>query len=249
MKRRIATAFLLLAACAAPAEDQKANDIVRAMTAAMGGQDAWMKAHFVRFDFTVTIGGKVLVDRSHLWDKQTGRYRLEGKDKDGRETVTLFNVADQKGTAFVAGRKLAGAAADKAVKDAYGAFINDMYWLAMPWKWTDQGVNLKWLGRKTWNGKPFDVVHLTFGKVGLTPGDSYQAYVSPATHLMEHWEYKLQSGQTGAWDWQYTTTGGVKLASNHTTADGNSIRMGDVQVLATADERLFNEPEKRLRGR
>ena len=54
---------------AAEAPDAKASGIAQAMMQAMGGQDAWMRAHFVRFDFRVTAGGKVVVDRSHLWDK------------------------------------------------------------------------------------------------------------------------------------------------------------------------------------
>lgn len=231
----------------AEAPDAKANGIAQAMMQAMGGQDAWMRAHFVRFDFRVTAGGKVVVDRSHLWDKQSGRYRLESKTKDGRPSVTLFNVADRQGTAYVDGKKLEGTAAAQALKDAYGTFINDMYWLAMPWKWLDAGVHLKYLGNKTRGGAAYDVVQLTFGKVGLTPGDRYEAYVSPRSHLMEHWEYTLQNGQKGSWDWEYTTTGGIKLASNHTSADGKSIHMGDVKVMNTADEALFTNPATALR--
>jgi hypothetical protein len=206
-----------------------------------------MRAHYVRFDFKVTAGGKVAVDRSHLWDKQTGRYRLEGKTKDGKAAVTLFNIGNQQGTAYIDGKKLEGEAAAKALKDAYATFINDVYWLSMPWKWMDPGVHLKSLGTKTRGTGTFDVVELTFDKVGLTPGDRYHAYVSPKSHLMEHWEYTLQSGDKGSWDWQYATTGGVKLASNHTSRDGKSINMGDVRVADTTDEALFSDPGKTLK--
>jgi hypothetical protein len=238
---------ILLATGAIFAADPKAADLAQTMMKAMGGQDAWNKAHFVRYDFVVNIGGKTLVDRAHLWDKMTGRYRLEGKDKQGHDTVALFNIGNQQGTAYVNGKKLTGAAAAEALKNAYGAFINDMYWLSMPWKWMDQGVNLAYQGQKPLDGKNYDVVGLTFGKVGLTPGDSYQAFLSPTSHLMEHWEFKLQSGQKGSWDWTYATTGGVKLASNHTTKDGNSINMGDVRVLDSVNEALFMDPLKHIR--
>jgi hypothetical protein len=67
---------------------------------------------------------------------------------------------------------------------AYATFINDMYWLFMPWKWMDMGVNLKYLGQKPLGQETYDVVQLTFGKVGLTPGDMYHAYVSPKNHLI-----------------------------------------------------------------
>ncbi len=229
------------------AADAKTSEIAQAMMAAMGGADNWNRAHFVRYDFKVTAGGAVRVDRSHLWDKRTGRYRIDGKTKDGKPSIAMFNTTNQQGAAYVDGKKLEGAEAAKAMKDAYATFINDMYWLSMPWKWMDMGVNLKYKGQKPRGTTQFDVVELTFGKVGLTPGDRYEAYVSPKSHLMEHWEYTLQSGDKGSWDWEYTTTGGVKLAKNHTSADGKSINMGDVKIMDSADEALFTDPAKHLR--
>ena len=228
------------------AADAKATEIAQTMMSAMGGLDNWNRAHFVRYDFKVVAGGKTVVDRSHLWDKMTGRYRIDGKTKDGKPTVALFNTATQQGTAYVDGKKLEGEAATKAIKDAYATFINDMYWLSMPWKWMDMGVHLKYMGQKPRDKEQYDVVELTFGKVGLTPGDRYEAYVSPKTHLMEHWEYTLQSGNKGSWDWEYTTTGGIKLAKNHTSADGKSINMGDVRVMDSVDDALFTDPSKPL---
>ncbi len=73
----------------------------------------------------------------------------------------------------------------------------------------------------------------------MTPGASYEAFVSPKTKMMEHWEYKLQSGNTSVWDWEYTRTGGVKLASNHTKAGGDSINMGKVRAFDKVDDAVF----------
>lgn len=237
------TLFWAVPVCAA---DAKATEIAQSMMTAMGGVENWNRAHFVRYDFKVNVGDKTVVDRAHLWDKKTGRYRIESKTKDGKAAVMLFNAGTQQGAAYIDGKKLDGPAAAKAMKDAYGAFINDMYWLSMPWKWMDQGVHLKYMGQKTRAKNTYDVVELTFGKVGLTPGDRYDAYVSPQSHLMEHWEYRLQSGDKGSWDWEYTTVGGVKLARNH-TSEGKSISMGDVQVMDKADDALFTDPAKMLR--
>lgn len=233
---------------AADSRDPKAVDIAKTMMQAMGGQDAWAKAHFVRYDFRVTVDGKTVVDRAHLWDKMTGRYRIDSTLRDGKPTVTLFNINDQKGTVYAAGKLLPGAEAEKGVKDAYAAFINDMYWLSMPWKWLDAGVNLKYVGQKKLGAKSFNVVELTFGKVGLTPGDRYLAYVSPQSHLMEHWEYTLQSGTKDAWDWAYTTSGGVTLAGDHNNADHSKrINMGSVRVSTQMDDSLFTDVKKSLK--
>src|SRR4029077_5634303 len=139
---RIILAFLVLMASRLPAaearRDAKAEEIAHTMMTAMGGEKAWMAAHFVRFDFKVNVGGKMVEDRAHLWDKMTGRYRIEDKTKDGKPRVVLFSVNDRHGDAYVDGKKLAGPAAAKAVKDAYEAFINDMYWLPNPWKGVPQ---------------------------------------------------------------------------------------------------------------
>ena len=226
--------------------DSKAEEVAHVMMQAMGGQDAWNQARFVRFDFRVSIDGKLVADRAHLWDKQTGRYRIEDKTKEGQSRVALFNVGNQQGFVYVDGKRPDDLAALSALKEAYGAFINDLYWLAMPWKWMDPGVHLKYLGKKRNGAEEFDVVELAFESVGLTPGDRYQAFVSPRSHLMEHWKYTLQSGQKGAWDWQYITTAGVKLGSNHTSAGGKSINMGGVRILKAVDDSFFADPNRKL---
>ncbi len=237
--RRLSIIFLATSACFAA--DPKAVEVATAMQQAMGGMDAWNAAHFVRFDFKVSIGGESKADRSHLWDKQTGRYRFEQKNQ-----VVLMNLADKKGTAYVDGKKVEGPEGAKAIEGAYKAYINDYYWLAMPWKWMDSGVNLKYLGKKPMGGESCDVVELSFEKVGLTPGDRYQAFVSPKSHLMTHWEYTLQGGNKGSWDWQYGESGGVKLASNHVSPPDKSINMGTVRVLKEVDGAYFTDPAKRL---
>src|ERR1700687_5592047 len=185
---RITFPFLMLLASQLSAfdhrRDAKAEELAHTVMNAMGGEKAWYGAHFVRFDFKVNAGGKTVEDRSHLWDKMTGRYRLDDKTKDGKPRVTFFNVNDRHGEVYVDGKKVEGAAGAKAVKDAYEAFINDMYWLAMPWKWLDQGVNLKYMGPKTLGNESGEVVRLTFNHVGLTPGDRYDAFVNSQSHLM-----------------------------------------------------------------
>ena len=234
-------AFTLLTASAADLRDPKAVEIANKMTQAMGGEQAWAKARYIRFDFRFMDGGAAKMERSHLWDKSTGRYRLDSKN-----TVTLMNLATQKGDTFVDGKKLEGEAATKALKDAYAAYINDYYWLAMPWKWTEPGVNLKYIGKKPCKATTCEVVELTFGKVGLTPGDRYQAFVNPQTNLMEHWEYTLQSGNKGSWDWEYTSTGGVMLASNHSDGKGKALNMGSVKVLDKVDAAVFEDPKAKF---
>lgn len=250
--RSIFHSALFAAVVAAPLaraqnQDPKAVEVAHRMMKAMGGADAWNNTHFVRFDFRVGQNGEYRVDRAHLWDKWNGRYRLEQKTKEGKMQVVLFNVNDKKGSVYMDGAKLSDADAAEPLTQAYGAFINDMYWLAMPWKWLDQGVHLQYAGEKEQAGEMCDVVELSFANVGLTPGDHYRAFVSKASGLMTHWEYTLQSGNTGSWDWKYADTGGIKLAATHTNAEGMEINMGRVEAMSEADPAYFTDPAKMLR--
>ena len=247
MSAKIAVMMLAaLGAQAADVRDAKAVEIAEKMMKAMGGADAWAKTRYLRFDFRLMDKGAAMFERSHLWDKSTGRYRFDSKTKEGKTSVTLMNLADQKGSVFIDGVKLEGEAAAKGLKEAYAAYINDFYWLAMPWKWMDAGVNLKYIGSKPCKAGACEVVELTFGKVGLTPGDRYQAFVNPKTSMMEHWEYTLQSGTKGSWDWEYMSTGGVMLAANHTDGKGKALHMGAVKVLDRVDAAVFEDPKQKF---
>lgn len=252
-RQNFALAIVGLLGCASvfaagETRDAKSVEIANSMMTAMGGKQAWDSAKLVRYDFQVTREGKLVANRSHLWNKMTGRYRYETKTKDGKSQIVLFQMPAKTGDVWEDGKKLDGDAAGKAVEGAYKAFINDMYWLAMPWKWLDDGVNLKYMGKKPSRGESCDLVELTFKQVGLTPGDRYHAFVSPQSHLMVHWEYTLQSGNQGSWDWDYAETHGLKLAKNHTDAKGNQISMGDVRVLDSVDGAYFTDPAKMLSG-
>ena len=118
--RKIATSLVAGALLfAADTRDPKAVEIAHAMQQAMGGLDAWNAARFVRFDFKVTIGGETKADRSHLWDKQTGRYRLDQKNR-----VVLMNMASKQGTVYEDGKKLEGPDANRAeLRERFERFV------------------------------------------------------------------------------------------------------------------------------
>jgi hypothetical protein len=69
-----------------------------------------------------------------------------------------------------------------------GAWINDSYWLLMPYKLTDPGVRLRHLGTRALpDGEQADVLGLTFSAVGLTPQNRYEVLVNARTRLVERW--------------------------------------------------------------
>lgn len=241
----------LMLACGGALEaeerDPQAVEVAKRMMTAIGGENAWNDTQFVRFEFNVSSDGKLQRGRTHLWDKWTGRYRYESQTDDGTSQIVLFNVNDKKGRSYVDGAlTTAKEETDKILDSAHGAFINDTYWLAMPWKWLDPGVNLKYVGQEEKRGEMCDVVKLSFESVGRTPGDTYLGYVSKKSGLMVHWSYKLQSDRKGAWDWEYVDAGGIKLARTHTNDEGREIHMGVVRVFDAVDDAYFNDRSKML---
>lgn len=215
---------LLPSAPAVAASDPKAVEVAQRSMTAMGGQERFAAARLLRFDFAPVRDGKVTSTYHHWWDRHTGAYRVEGVSREGVPYRVLFDdVNAKKGRVLLGDRELAGEELTTWLDRGYGRFINDTYWLLMPWKWLDPGVNLEYGGRKTIDGQEYDVVTLSFGSdVGLTSNDRYSAYVSTKTNLMERWEYVLETeeGAPGtaaptpwAWEEWKKTAAGVKLAT------------------------------------
>jgi hypothetical protein len=237
-------ALMALSVVMTAAPEPQAVEIARGMMQAMGGEAAWKQARYVRFDFIVKIRGQARVARAHLWDKQTGRYRLEDKAANEQFAVVLFNTRDQHGTAYVGGKKLEGPAAAAALKGAYRAYRTDIDWLTLPWNWLAQGVHLKYVGEKSLKEQAFDVVEVTVDQPAGAEAMRYNTYVSRRSHLLEHWSV---GADTSLWDWQYTTSGGIQLASDHTNTEKQvSISMGNVKVLDKVDDAFLTDPARRL---
>jgi hypothetical protein len=226
--------------------DPKAMAVADKVMDALGGTDAWNNTHFLRFDFAVDREGKTLVRRAHTWDKWTGRYRLEGTTKEGDAYVVLMNLNTKDGDTWLKGKKLEGDEKKKYLEQAYGTWVNDTYWLLMPYKMKDPGVNLTMAGEEKKDGETWDKVRLTFDNVGLTPKDKYTAYVNRKTGLVDKWDYVLKGEDkpptTYMWkNWQ--KHGKVMLADDRVnTADGTRIYFPVLETPDKVADTVFTNP-------
>jgi hypothetical protein len=227
--------------------DARAVTVGKAMWAALGGDAGWNQARYLRFDFVVDVGGTRKAARSHYWDRWKGRYRVEGADKE-HHWAAYFDVNSRAGKAFVDGKPVSDEAqAKKILDDAYGAYINDTYWLLAPYKVFDPGVNLSWAGEeKGPHGETCDVLKLSFENVGLTPKDVYWFYVDRATHLMPQWKYvlggKKEPPTVALWT-EWKPTGGIQLSTVKTmTNKPVAIRFENLAVSAQPDDKALTPP-------
>jgi hypothetical protein len=143
----------------------------------MGGRAGWEKARVLKWRFF----GK----RLHHWDKLTGDVRIEADS-----TLILMNLNTKTGRAWVAGTEQKGAALASTLEDGYAMWVNDSYWLVMPYKLRDPGVRLAFRGDSPMaDGRPAKLLTMTFDGVGLTPANKYDVWIGDESVLVEQWAY------------------------------------------------------------
>lgn len=227
-------------------EDPEVGRIHAEMMSAMAPDDAWERTRYLRFDWIFDRGDGNPFVRSHSWDRYTGDYKLQMTNRDGGEVVAVFNTGSfLEGQVWLDGVLQEGEAAEELLDRAHGAHINDSYWLIMPYKWTDPGVNTRFLGLETDdNGREWEVVELSFQRVGRTPFNVYRAFVNPETDLMERWwHYSQADADPSPADWtEWTDMGDIMLPLNRPRPDGSRIHFGNVEVASTVPDGAFMAP-------
>ncbi len=196
LRRFAATCLLLLLAIPALAEenpaaegfnaeasDPRAIEIADAVMESMGGRAAWDSTRFYTWSF--------FGNRRHFWDKYTGDIRVEGADREsGEPYLILMNLHSGEGRAWRDGDEASGEDLADLLELGESAWINDGYWMFMPYKLKDTGVTLRYLGDgEMVDGRPADVLQLTFEEVGRTPDNKYRVYVARDTGLVEQWDF------------------------------------------------------------
>jgi hypothetical protein len=245
-------AVLVLAAVPAPAaraeSDPAALALADQVVAALGGREAWEKTRYLAFDFVASRRDTVVSRRSLAWDKATDRIRLSLKDGRGRTFAVWTDLAHRDGTVLVDGAPADSATKRQWLDRAHAVWVNDTYWLLMPFKLRDPGVTLKAAGPDS-TGKA-RVLELSFAGVGLTPGDRYRVHVDDATHLVTGWEMLLEGNQDGRWkpaqwtDWK--SVGDVKLAGRrHIPDDQVVLTFENLTTARSAPPGAFDPPSGR----
>ena len=188
-------------------EDTDSDALAHKVATAAGDPYA---EHFLAFTFVVISDGQEKVRRSHRWCPQAGKVEVRTGD-----TATLVSSVD--------GRALDPSASQQAASEAWGAFINDSYWLLAPSKVLDPGVQRSVAG---------DTLSLSFQGVGLTPGDRYTLTVQPQTGLVSRWDFTLEGGREGHLSWEdYQQHGGLMLSTRRISDRGSfEVRFEDLSV-------------------
>jgi hypothetical protein len=233
--------------------DAQATEVVKSLTDAMGGQAAWDRLPYFRFDFVVVKDMKEVARFKHWWDKKNGRCRVEGPDEKGQTVTAIFYLATKTGRAYTDGVVESDSTNIKnIIENGYERWVNDTYWVMMPFKLHDAGTRVRHARiQQGENGETYDVLELSFAPdVGLTPHDRYWLYVNQKTHLIEKWEFVLTGQkpppQGSTWE-SWTWVGPVQLSlARRFGGKPVMLRFENVAAPATMDESIFSH--SRLKG-
>jgi len=215
-------------------KDPKAVAIAQNVMTAMGGQQKWDDLKYVSWTF---FGSRHL-----LWDKQNNRVRI----KSPKDTTTYLVELDTGiGKKLSPGKIIHSRIDQKAIDRGKNIWINDMYWLFMPFKMMDPGVNLKYLRQDTTQaGVISEVVELTFNEVGNTPDNKYEVYIDQSDNLVKQWSFfKSASDEepSAIWPWDnYKSYNGLLLSAERSDDKGPS----NVKVYDTMDDKVFTDFEE-----
>jgi hypothetical protein len=212
--------------------DPAAMELADSIMNALGGRENWDKTRFISWNF---FGVRNLV-----WDKHESRVRIESL-KDS--IVYLANVGAGTGRVQIKGVELTEPdSLKKMLKRAKSIWINDSYWLVMPFKLKDSGVTLKYIGEDTLRGSQrYNVLQLTFKQVGDTPDNKYKLYVDIKDKLIKHWSYFSDASADSAnwtrpWD-NYQRYGAILLSADRSDNGGPK----NVKVDETLEDKIFTE--------
>ncbi len=232
------TVFIFLFGCTQMLQGQQASSdslavkIAHDVINAIGGIEA--------FDETGYIGWQFFESRQIIWDKIHERVRVDYLKKD----ISL--IADINGNnikLFMNGEEIHQPdSLKKYLNKAKLIWMNDSYWLIMPFKLLDPGVNLKYLGiYTTLDSMPAKVLELTFNEVGATPQNKYWIYIDPVTNFIVQWDYydsykDPQAEFKNSWG-QYEKYGEIYLSGDR----GTEGKLSHLHVWDDLPESIFNE--------
>lgn len=195
--------------------DPAAVELADSVMIAMGGRESWDKTRYISWNF---FGRRNLV-----WDKANGNVRIESIPDS---TIYLMNITTGKGRVEVKDKELTEPdSLQKMLAQGKSIWINDSYWLVMPFKLKDTGVTLKYLGEDTTlTGIKSNVLELTFKDVGDTPQNKYRVYVDVKDNLVKQWAYYKDASQDSAsqvWPFDnYKRYGNILLSADRSDNRG-----------------------------
>jgi glycosyltransferase involved in cell wall biosynthesis len=183
------------------------------------GLDSFGQIEAIRYTFNLDLGALKL-SRAWVWEPQADRISYDGKDQAGQPVKTTYVRSQLSSQPAV-------------VKDEVDpAFVNDQYWLVLPFHVVWDGANVEDTGMHKLplgKGSARRVVVKYASEGGYSPGDTWELYVG-SDNRVEELVYRRGGPQkpsvvVATWA-GYKQAGPLLISSDHRgTADGKPMRV------------------------
>jgi len=234
---RLFVSSMLLLLLPATSWAQQRPPIAEQMAKAYG-LDSYGQIEGIRYTFNAELPGAKL-SRTWEWNPKTDTVSYQGKDKEGKPVKATYQ------------RSQLGSQSDAVKNQIDPAFINDQYWLLLPFHFiwdgsatvTDGGMQKLPLGSGT--AEQIVMKYPSQGG-GYAPGDTWELYVG-ADKRVEQMIYRRggpKKPKVVIAKWEDNKKAGPLLVSTEHpgTADGKPLRISfsDVSVKVTGSENWIN---------
>ena len=183
------------------------------------GLDSFGQIEAIRYTFNLDLGARKL-SRAWVWEPKADRISYEGKDKAGKPVQATYVRSQLSSQPAV-------------VQDEVDpAFVNDQYWLILPFHVVWDGANVEDTGMQKLplgKGSARRVVVKYPSEGGYSPGDTWELYVW-SDNRVEELVYRRGGPQkpsvvVATWA-GYKQAGPLLISSDHRgTADGKPVRV------------------------
>ena len=213
--------------------DNKAIEIADAVMAKMGGRKAWDDTKVIKWNF---FGARKLT-----WNKHSGDVRIDFPESDSNVLIT--NIFTHQGKIKIDGEELTepDSLVQHYTQMAESIWINDAYWLFMPFKLKDSKTTLKYLGVDTIAGGSYcHQLQMTFTDIGDTPQNMYLVCVDTTSMLVSQWSYFSSSSDSLP---KMTTPWGdyKKYTNIFLSGDRGERDITEIEVLDSISETVFTK--------
>jgi hypothetical protein len=193
----------------AAGSDEKAIYLADDVMKGMGGRNAWNETRYLRWTY--------FNQRALLWDKKKERVRI---DYLNQNLKIILNYKTMTGRVRMNNRELTKMdSLDKYLQKGKEDFLNDAYWVFMPFLLKDDGVSLKYLGEKeSMIGAKCEAIELSFKDRPVGGNIKYHIYINRVSRLVVEWTgYKMADDATPTFrtPWQdYRALGHIMMSGN-----------------------------------
>jgi hypothetical protein len=201
------------------AQDQKALEIADKVVAATGGTEKWSHVKQLRWTQAITNDGKPVLEGEQAWDRWNGRHHARAARGEQGDMIVMRSLYEDAAHVYLKRahkmRKIEGGAAE-AVAAAKQRWEFDTAILFMPFLLEEPGTKLEYTGEaQTDDGKPLDVLKVTFDPKDLTRTATYVVSVARDTNLIARIEIqkagKAENERLGYAITAWSEGGGLKF--------------------------------------